>query len=359
MYKVVIADDDSLFRRNLINSIDWNAYGLKVTGEAANGRELLDLVEETTPDIVICDIKMPVMDGISVLKNIPDTERLKFIILSGYNDFEFTKQAIIYGAFDYALKPLDLEELSGILMRAVEVLNESIMQRNHAIELNIELRKFMVGNYESLLIHFIESRDISSICEYIDSFYSGLRPDDLPHVLSSSFTEFLIIMDKACSMFKLDSSRILDKYRQEHSIPYNTNQKHVVAECVKSLFTEIVNQLITVKNSECKRIVDEVVEYIEKNFSEKISLESIAKRYFINPSYFSQVFKSRTNESFTSYLIRVRMEKARELLRLGRLKVYQVAEMVGYNSEKHFCQIFKKYTGLSPTEFSNRCVNIP
>jgi two-component system response regulator YesN len=353
MYKVLIADDDSLFRSNLIHSIDWNAYGLSVAGEAGDGCEALEVCGKIQPDIFICDIKMPVQDGLSVLKSLNNPVYLKFIVLSGYNDFEFTKQAIMYGAFDYALKPLNVEELSGILMRAVESLNSDISRRRQDIESNIGLRKFMVEKYESLFIHFIESRDAESICEYIDNFYSELASSGKPDMAGSSLTEFLILADKVCTMFKLDTALILDRFKPVASSSGALLQPSSTPELVKKIFTGIINQLIMAKNSQCRKIIDEVVSYIDNNYCEKISLESISKRYFINPSYFSQVFKAKMGESFTSYLISVRIKKAKELLSLDKFKVYQVAEMVGYDSEKHFCQIFKKYTGLSPTDYKH------
>jgi len=352
MYKVLIADDDSMFRKNLICSIDWKAYNLYVAGEASNGLEALDMAASISPEIFICDVKMPLMDGLSVLKNINNPEKTRFIILSGYNDFEFTRQAVMYGAFDYALKPLNEEELSGILMRAVESLNSTISKQRQNMESNIELRKFMVEKYESLFIHFIESRDAESICEYVDNFYSELSHSGKTDIMDNSLTEFMILADKVCAMFKLDASMILDGYKPNAANSFAGMQCNDTPERVKKIFVEIIQQLIVAKNTLCKKIVDEVVSYIHSNYSEKISLESISRRYFINPSYFSQVFKSRMNESFTSHLINFRLDKAKELLKLDRFKVYQVAEMVGYDSEKHFCQIFKKYVGLSPTDYA-------
>lgn len=164
-------------------------------------------------------------------------------------------------------------------------------------------------------------------------------------------------------MFKLDTSSIVDKNRTDNSLISPNMNKEAISFQVKQIFMEIINQLISAKNSEGKKIVNDVIEYIDKNYSEKISLESIARRYYINPSYFSQLFKIITNHNFLTYLIEKRVQKAKELLDLGNLKVYQVSQMVGYDDDKHFSQIFKKYTGLSPTEYiikdkgATDCVN--
>ncbi|MCK5128807.1 MAG: response regulator [Clostridiales bacterium] len=350
MYRVIIADDDFLFRKNLRSTIDWKAYDMCISGEASNGQEALDLINEVKPDIVVCDIKMPILDGMDVLKRLKNTRLLKFIILSGYDSFEFAKQAIKYGAFDYALKPLNAEELSGILLRALESLNKDKNRYKENIKHNIEIRRLIVEEYESLIIHLIESRDISSICEYIDSYYCEMHIEVKIDNLDNSFTEFMVIADKACRMFKINTAVIFEKFQISSSFSRNESNE-TEAETIKNVFKEIVSQIITTKNSECKKIVYEVIDYIEENYVEKISLESIAKRYFINPSYFSQIFKSNVNENFSCYLINTRIKKAQELLLLEKFKVYQISEMVGYDNEKYFFQIFKKYTGLTPMEY--------
>jgi Response regulator containing CheY-like receiver domain and AraC-type DNA-binding domain len=351
MYRLIIIDDEELFRKNLINKIDWCSYGITIAGEAENGREALEIIRKIKPDIVICDIKMPIMDGISVLKNMENIGHTKFIILSGYNDFEFTRHAIMYGAFDYILKPLKEEELVGVLIRAVESLNKDIKKQTGNIKLNIELRKVMVERYKSLFMHFTESRDINSICMYIDNFYSEFDTASHSDLLGNSLIEFNILADEICRIFKLDAGPILDNYRAGNLIISPGTDKEAISVQVKKIFCEIINQLITAKNSEGKKIVNDVIEYIDSNYNEKISLESIARRYYINPSYFSQLFKLVSNHNFSTYLIEKRVQKARELLELGNLKVYQVSKMVGYDDDKHFSQIFKKYTGYSPTEY--------
>ena len=351
MYKAIVVDDEEIFRKNLIRKINWEAYNIQIAGEAKDGAEALSLSEEVEPHIIICDIKMPVMDGISLLKQLSNVQGKKFIILSGFNDFEFTSQAVKYGAFDYILKPINVDEISGVLMRAVELLDNSVARSNNNLLSNLELRKIMVENYESLIIHCMESRDISSIDRYIDDFYANLDLKQYPEIYENSYNEFVLLAGKICRMFKLDTKGLLKNTNIPTGLCPSYSQKPVISDRVKQLFRSMVEELLCSKNSEGKKIINMVLEYIEKNYAQKISLEIISKRYFINPSYFSQLFKSTTNENFSAYLIGKRVEKARELLNLKTFKIYQIAEMVGYEDEKHFSQIFKKYTGFSPSEY--------
>lgn len=357
MYKLVIIDDESLFRKNMIKKINWHSCNISVVGEADNGQEGFNLIKSLNPDIVICDIKMPVWDGLTVLKNLKNIGNMRFIILSGYNDFEFTKKAIRYGAFDYILKPVKEEELTGVLMRAVSSLNTDIKKQNNKIKYDIQVRKKMVDRYESLFIHFTESREITSICKYIDIFYEELDAVHHPQVYNATLMEFILLADKICDMFKLDYDCIFNKYKLDSLLNDDNKGNHALPQIVKKIFTEIISQLISTKNCEGKKIVFEVIQYIETDYSEKITLETISKRYFINPSYFSQLFKSIVKENFSTYLMKKRIEKAKELLYIGNLKIYQVSHMVGYDDDKYFSQIFKKHTGVSPSNYAKSLTN--
>ena len=125
----------------------------------------------------------------------------------------------------------------------------------------------------------------------------------------------------------------------------------MVVQRIKEIFKAIIDDLAYQKNVDRKKIVYNVISDIEKNYFGKISLELISKKYYINPSYFSQLFKSVTNETFSNYVIKYRIQKAKELMKIGGLKIYQIAEIVGYEDEKHFSQLFKKNTGVSPSEY--------
>lgn len=357
MYKVVIVDDEPLFRKNLIAKINWEDFRLQVAGEAENGAEALQVIREVAPDIVFTDIKMPVLDGLAMLRQANETEartrEIKFILLSSYSDFEFSRRAIQCGAFDYLLKPVKEEEIAGVLLRAVDALNAA--RQNDDLLRNIELRHKVVASYESLLIHFTESRDIHHIDKCIDEFYQTLDSFDQGEAYYNSCIEFAVVVHKICDMFKLDAAEIIPKYIRRNAAADGREWRQETArQTVREMFGRMMDRLICSKNSEGRKIIEEVLAFIAEHYAQKISLEQIAKRYFINPSYFSQLFKNTTGQNFSNYLIGLRLQKARELLELGSFKVYQVAAMVGYDDEKHFSQIFKKYTGQSPTEYTEK-----
>jgi two-component system response regulator YesN len=127
MYKVVIVEDSDWTRRGLVATIPWEAHGFVVTGEAADGQQGLAMILEQKPDLVLLDIKMPAMDGLQMLQELRRRhhEGTEFIIISAYNDFTFARQAIVLGARDYLLKPIDQEETIRTLDRLMASLESS------------------------------------------------------------------------------------------------------------------------------------------------------------------------------------------------------------------------------------------
>lgn len=112
MYRILIADDDAIICRGLQSTIDWAQHGIEIVGAACDGREALDMICRQKPQLLLTDIKMPVMDGIELLKEVrrsyPD---MQVILLTAYEDFQYAKDAIKNKACDYLLKPLSNQEL--------------------------------------------------------------------------------------------------------------------------------------------------------------------------------------------------------------------------------------------------------
>lgn len=127
MFTVIIADDEPLIIKGLLKMIDWPKLDAQVIGTAKNGEELIHLIHELSPDIVISDISMPNKTGIDVVKYIKDKGlRSKVIFLSAYQEFEYAKQALRYGVIEYLLKPIDQDELEQAVMHAERALKDNL-----------------------------------------------------------------------------------------------------------------------------------------------------------------------------------------------------------------------------------------
>lgn len=117
-YSVVVAEDEELLLHNLVKKVEASDTDFEVVGTAQTGTQVYELVKKLNPDLVITDIRMPVMDGITLIKKIRENYPLiDFIIISGYSDFEYTKSAIQLKVSEYLLKPVDTEELKVALLK--------------------------------------------------------------------------------------------------------------------------------------------------------------------------------------------------------------------------------------------------
>ena len=122
MIKVLIVDDEYIMRQGLKYMIDWEQEGFEIVGEATNGAEALQFIETLTPQIIICDIVMPQLDGVDFSEAVHRMyPRIQTIILSGYDKYEYVRHTLINGVVDYILKPtLNPEELHRVLQKAVD-----------------------------------------------------------------------------------------------------------------------------------------------------------------------------------------------------------------------------------------------
>ncbi len=130
MYTVLLVEDEDIIRKGIRNSVPWETFGCSVVGEGRNGEEGAALIEQLKPDIVITDINMPVVDGLQMLSQTKEHCDYVAIILTGYSDFEYAREAIRCGVAYYVLKPLNMEEMKEALEKAVlEVKNMAIIRR--------------------------------------------------------------------------------------------------------------------------------------------------------------------------------------------------------------------------------------
>ncbi len=122
MYRVLIVEDEDIIRKGIAYTMDWVGMGCTIVGEAANGREGLDKIKELSPDIVLADIMMPVMDGIEMIRLSKESEEYgeyKAIFLTSYADFDYAKKAIDLGVAAYLMKPVDEEELKKSIAKVI------------------------------------------------------------------------------------------------------------------------------------------------------------------------------------------------------------------------------------------------
>lgn len=152
LYKIMLVDDEEEVRKSIIRKIDWKYTGFEVIGDAENGEDALEKIEQTEPDVVLTDIKMPYMDGLTMAEKIRQLyPSIKIVIFSGFDEFEYAKRAIKLNVIEYILKPVNVEELTAILKKVKKNLDEEIEQKRNV---NL-LRESYVKSLPIIREHFL------------------------------------------------------------------------------------------------------------------------------------------------------------------------------------------------------------
>lgn len=166
MYRLILIDDESHIRRGLCALIPWDEFGIEIVGEADNGRTALELIKTLHPDIAIADIKMPHMDGIELLKEVNKlSQKPKFVMLSGFDQFNFVRSAMRMGAQNYLLKPVDAEELKSTISELVACLDDEAAKKQQFDE---SMQALLNSTLNRLLSNRIEVRELREKCQLLD-----------------------------------------------------------------------------------------------------------------------------------------------------------------------------------------------
>lgn len=186
LLKVIIAEDEILFREHLESLIDWSAYGFEIAGFAKNGVEALGLADRIRPDIALLDINMPIMDGLDLSEALKEKyPELCVVLVTGYNEFEYAKKAIRLGVDDYLLKPVDEDELLAAMLKLKTHLiglraEKEVQKKELVLKRERILNLLLEGGYdvsEEILRKHLEARHVNlHACSYS---VSVIEIDDL------------------------------------------------------------------------------------------------------------------------------------------------------------------------------------
>ncbi|HHW48347.1 MAG TPA: response regulator, partial [Clostridiaceae bacterium] len=159
MYKLMIVDDEFHIRDGIANAIPWNEYGVEIVGEAIDGVEALSKIRALLPDIVITDIQMDNMTGLELAEMLKtEFPKIKIIIISGYDEFDYAKKAVELGVFSYILKPIIPEELIEKVKKLIEEIEEDKKVKDKLHFLEQELNANIMSLRDRFLCDLIEGR---------------------------------------------------------------------------------------------------------------------------------------------------------------------------------------------------------
>jgi len=213
MYKVLIVDDEPVIAEGLKKIVDWEKYNCVVAGIASSGKEGLAMVEKCQPDILFTDIRMPGMDGLTMLAALrSEHKNLQVIILTGYRDFDYARQALNLGVFRYLVKPSKMKELD----EAMESLSERLASVTEAEQESIEddnttANNFIVKQAISYMEqHYKEKLQLTDVAEKV--YVSHWHLSKLLNSTGKSFSDVLneIRIENAKELMEDSSLHIAD-----------------------------------------------------------------------------------------------------------------------------------------------------
>lgn len=244
-YKTIVVEDEFLLCENVVEKIRGADMNFQVIATAEDGETALQLIEKHLPHLVITDIKMPIMDGLELCKELYSFyPSIQILIISGYNEFNLAQRAIEYGVKGFLLKPVSQEKLASALSK---------------IRISLDSQQEKVA---------------SSVPEHLKNM-----------------------------------------------------TKEQIANCVE--------------------------QYLKENFTQQITLGDISKKLGFSPDYLSHIYKKQKNSSPIKYLTTLRINHAKHLLlNHSELDIESIGQMSGYPDPVYFSKVFKKQTGLYPSQFS-------
>jgi len=189
MIKIVIVEDEILVKKGLILTIPWESYGCSIIGDAGNGPEGYDLILKLKPDLVITDVRMPGFDGVEMIRRLKQTTvDTEFIIISGYSEFEYARNALTLGVRDYLVKPFDDDVLENTIKNVINVIdkkNDFNTYKKHmenSDDSKIMLFKEYISNKQGS-----KAENMAKAAEYIaENFHKDLSLRDISDFIGVS-----------------------------------------------------------------------------------------------------------------------------------------------------------------------------
>ena len=179
MKKIVVVEDEDLVRQGIVYAVDWESIDCEVVGEASNGLAGLALIKDRKPDLIVADIKMPVMDGIDMVRALRrEGISSRVIFLTAYSDFSYAQHAVKLGAADYLLKPFRDGELEAAVKRVLDAEPSPISQLSP--EQEIKYSRYVTEAMKYIESHYSEDIGLSTVAAHL-----GLSESHLSHLFKN------------------------------------------------------------------------------------------------------------------------------------------------------------------------------
>lgn len=350
--KVVIADDEVLVRKGISMSIPWQELGVDQVFEAGDGQQALEIIESNPIDILLTDIRMPKMDGLELLKRVSVmSSHTVNIVLSCVNDMECVRQAMKFNkAVDYIPKlTMSTDELTSVIRRAQTFVKD--MQEN-SDEKEESLPLFFWAESEARLRRGLEYETKEELWKILREIFTESRVLGNAWRKSTEWEEIVGVFASAGKKYGIYEKDYLAG-KLERALKQAAAQEELEKE-ILNLASEIKERIEEEKRKSYDTGIRAALEYMGLNYKKNLKLGEVAEHVGMSESYFSRYFKKVMGEGFSEYLNKIRVEKAKDLLKEQRITMQETAERVGYSNAAYFTQIFKNLTGMSPKAFQKK-----
>ncbi|MBE5773592.1 MAG: response regulator [Clostridiales bacterium] len=398
MYRVILAEDEPLVRMGIKSMVNWEELDMRVVAECSDGEEAWKAYEMYHPDLIITDLKMPVMDGMELIRKIRSVDsRVRILVLTCIEDFDYARQAIECDVSNYILKlSCTVEKFTGILSRTLEELRSMSVSddKNRDVDF-LPIRESLFFDYvcgrrldcksytraiREAFIPIPQGR-ISLTVMRLMEYQRFLKDDQGGRALKSMVKELVeLALKKTCvwecycghpgeyvllfacaddgSGLARDNgllriSDLVDEYLNL-DIRFSPENTGIGYEDLPQMYAKAQQQLTRAPEKDFPRKITAALAIIRKNFDKPISLQSVADDLNVSAGYLSRLFLSTMGRTFTDSLNQVRVERAKQLLRDRKLTAYKVGELVGIGNATYFIRVFKKYTGETPNEYRSK-----
>lgn len=357
---VLLADDERLARESMRDYLPWEQMGMETPVCVENGALALDYLCSNPVDIFIMDIRMPVMDGMALLEEIKKRNLdVLIIVLSAYDQFDYAQKAIqSRKVFEYVLKPIRRRAFCEVLEKAAaQVLShyDAIADQN-LTEILTKMKKTYVAeirHHQMDDAFLCLQNNKSKLADYQDQI------EELRRFFVSLYVETqMVILEQ--------SDLAWEKDRRFGAEGLRTLSECGSAEELWSQFYYLVNELRpylecgfgSAEKTKASAVMEQCLEEIQRHYEETdFSLYQLAEIMQMNANYLSTRFKSEVGVGFVNYVNALRVQKAQHLLKDMRYRTNEVSMMVGFDNPRYFTRVFKKATGLAPSEYRSRLKN--
>ncbi|WP_438444220.1 response regulator transcription factor [Gorillibacterium sp. sgz5001074] len=392
MWKVLIADDEPWIRSGIRSSVDWRVYGMEVAAEAEDGEEALELAVRHEVRVILVDLNMPIMNGLTLIKHIREQlPGTRIIIITGHNEFGYAQEALRMQVDDYILKPVDPAQLRTVLSRVAGELDAS-EKREEQLELaSKQIAKNLPLLRERFCTDWIQGMlTESEILEQLGFLKLPERPPvqmgvirwpeirgDQRIMKENDRQLFLFAVENMAEELLREYPKVLFRDRADlivaclweeapDSVFHDLEQAvqtylkipvQVYAERVDHPLAEIGDAYRQCKANVFKEtavspLVRKARQTIREQFHDPdLTLESCARLLAVSPVYLSRVVKQELGTTFVGLVTGTRIKKAIQLLTSTDLSILEIAERVGYESQHYFSTAFKKVMGMSPNQY--------